>query len=154
MPSLSAFSERLQALLLAPSLGHGRMMESYLTAVCALYGFILLVVPNAAISSQATRDVVFDELGRLIALPFLLKAALSGYGILGNIKGWRDANGFRFAGALAGFALFTWYVIKFLLIGAVGALGFPFALVAVAVCVRVMALSSIGLPVPGAPGKK
>lgn len=147
-------ARQIEAVLLAPHLGHGRMMETYLAAASLLYGVILMVVPDAPLDSQATRDAVFDEIGRLIALPFLATGSIAAYGIVGNIKGWHNANGFRFVGAVVGFALFTWYVLKFFLIGAIGTLGFPFALVSVGACVRVMFLSAIGLPLTGAPGKQ
>lgn len=132
-------------LLLAPVLGHGRMVEAYLATVALLYGVILLF-PDAADTSQATRGAFFNELGSLLGMPFLLKAYFSGYGVIGVIRGWPFSHGHRFTGALIGTALWGWYSAKFALIGAFGTVGFPFATVAVFVCFRVMVLSALHIP--------
>ena len=131
--------------LLAPVLGHGRMAETYLAAVALVFG-VILCFPDAVDTSQATRDPFFQWIGSWLAVPFFLKAYTSGYGVVGTIRGWSYSHTHRFIGAILGVALWGWYAAKFVIIGAVGSVGFPFASVAVFVCLRVMMLSLLRIP--------
>lgn len=143
----------IERILFTAAFGHGRMIETYLSLVCGLYGFILLVIPEAALQSQATRGDFFTQHGQLMAAPFLIKFYLSGYGVLGNLNGWKHFQLHRIIGAGFGIWLFGWYSMKFALIGAIATVGFPFATIAVFMCLRIMVLASIGLPSPRAPGQ-
>lgn len=143
----------IERFVFTAAFGHGRMVEMYLTLVCGLYGMILLLVPDAALQSIATRGDFFAQHGRFMAIPFLFKFYLSGYGVLGNLNGWQYAQAHRIIGASFGIWLFGWYSIKFALLGAVATVGFPFATIAVFMCLRIMVLAAVGLPVPRAPGR-
>lgn len=94
-----------------------------------------------------------DVIGSYLSIPFFLKAIFSGCGVVGVIRAWRYAHAFRFAGAVFGMALWGWYAAKFAVIGALGAVGFPFTAVAVLVCFRVMILAVLGIPRIGTPAR-
>lgn len=143
----------IEDFFLLPVLGHGRMAESYLAAVAFVYGCILCF-PDAVDTSQATRGPLFtDVIGSYLAVPFFAKAAMSGAGVIGVVRGWRSAHAFRFGGAFLGLALWGWYAAKFVAIGAVGTVGFPFTFVAIFICFRVLILSLLGIPPVASPAR-
>lgn len=142
----------VENLFLAPVLGHGRMAETYLAAVALLYGLILLI-PGEVASSKATSGSVTELVGAYLAIPFLLKAYFSGYGVIGVIRAWPFTHTHRFIGGLLGITLWSWYSVKFILIGALGATGFPFVTVAVFVCFRVMVLAALRIPPIATPAR-
>lgn len=136
----------------APWLGHGRRLEAALTLICGIYGLGLFIFPPLALDSKATVDLYWAGYGRIIAVPFLLKAILTGWGLLANINAWSYSRSLRCCGALVG-AFIWWAMIwKFTKYGAPFSFG--------SVCAVVFLLSSIGIfsmalanrPIPGAPG--
>ncbi len=132
-------------------LGHGRATEFMLSLIALLYGIILLF-SGAAGESVATWDLALWGYGHWIAVPFIVKAVLSGSGLVGNLRGWPFSATLRFSGAFLGSVLWAWYLVKLLLFGAIGSLGFSFCVIAAIMSIRIMAMSRANLPLPGAPG--
>jgi|SRR6185312_1930295 len=135
-----------------PWLGHGRGTEFCLFAVAALYTAILLVLPNAAEHSQATRELFWSGNARLLVAPMASAATLSGYGLLANIRGLPFEQAARFAGAGVGLVIWVWFVTSFILAHAIATPGCVFSFIAVWTSVRIMILALAGLPPPAAPG--
>lgn len=146
----------MQKLLLsmvgARLLGHGRMFELTVGTICALYGTMILFHSDTLWDSQATRDLSYFMFGRVIAAPFLLKAALTGYGLAGNIYGWRYSRSLRFYGALVGCCVWAFLETKFVLVGVPFTFGSICTMVFFLGSLRVIIMTSLDLPIPGAPG--
>jgi len=140
------------SILAAPWLGHGRAVECFLTCVAAMQGLILLFDTTAAYDSKATVDLAWWGYGQWLALPFLVKATLSGSGLIFNIHGLPYSRALRFSGAFVGCMIWTWYAAKLLLLGAPAAMGTPFCIMSALFSMRIMGLALAGLPRPGAPG--
>lgn len=149
MPSL--ISRIALSLFAARWLGHGRAIECYLVSVTGVYG-VLLLTPGAAFDSKATVDIAWAGYGHWLALGPLSHFEVAGFGLLGNIKGWRGSRVLRFLGAMIGSLLWTWCAAKFAVLGDIATVGFPFCLVAILFSFRIMALALADLPPPGAPG--
>lgn len=118
----------------------------------ALYAVLLVTVPNATERSQATSSLFWDGHAWIVVLPVAIHAVLSGYGLFGNINAWPSSREVRFAGALLGFTIWFWFVLKFFSVGAIAAPGFVLSCVAVYACIGVMVLAVANRPLPGAPG--
>lgn len=138
----------------APWLGHGRMFEFVVGTICALYGLVVLFHPDALWDSQATRDLAWYAYGQLIAAPFLLTATLTGYGLVANICGWPFSRSSRSCGAAAGCFIWGWMETKFVLAGVPFTLGSICAVVFFLGSLRIIGMSSMDLPRPGAPGAR
>lgn len=136
----------------APWLGHGRMLEAALSLICLIYGASLLLIASAAFDSQATRDIAWAGNGHLLAIPFLIKAIFTGYGLLANINGWWYSQGARFCGALVGSFLWAGIFTKFVLVGATFSFGSVCCIVFFVGSIRIMGMAAADLPKPGSPG--
>jgi len=141
----------LLMVLAAPWLGHGRASECFLALVCAGYGTSLLVNPGMASDIPATVDIAWTGNVRIFALPYIIKALLTGSGLALNIYGSACSRQLRFLGGLVGLLIWTWWASKLYLIDAIG-LGFFFYVMAGIFSVRIMGLALANLPRPGAPG--
>lgn len=136
----------------APWLGHGRRLEAALALICGIYGVALMFYPVVALDSKATFDLYWQGYGRVIAVPFLLKAIFTGWGLIANIRGRPYSQFLRCVGALIGSFIWSAMIWKF------AAFGSPFSFGSI--CAAIFLLSSIGivgmasanLPKPGAPG--
>lgn len=135
------------------ALGHGRMTECALATVCLLYGLILAAAPDAVYRSIDVADLAWTGPGRLIAIPFLLKALLTGSGVWANICGQEGSRTLRFLGALVGVLIWVWIAANLAMTQEFCALGFSVSIVNAGLSVRIMALSLANLPRPGAPGR-
>lgn len=149
----SRFLEILLTIFAARVLGHGRALESYLTAFAGSYGIALLFVPEAAFSSQATRDLAWQGYGQLVAIPFILKAIFSGYGLLANIYDWRMSRQARVTGACFGLWIWSSMLGKFILIGTPYTVGSFAAGWCFYYSIRIIALALSDLPKPGVAGR-
>jgi hypothetical protein len=129
-------------ILLLPWAGRGRMMEAYLTAVCAGVVAILLAFPDQALETSALLDIGWKIEPRLIALPFALKAAFSGSGLVLSASEHRYAQRFRFLGGLIGSFLWFWLSFKFVLSGTL-LMSLPFTAAAAYASIRIMAFSLV-----------
>lgn len=148
----SRFIEVILSIFLARILGHGRAVESYLVLFAGSYGIALLFVPEAAFSSQATRDLAWMGYGPWVAIPFLLKSIVSGYGVLANIYAWRRSREFRIIGALIGMWIWSTMVYKFILVGSPYTIGSFAAGWAFFFSIRIVALAIANRPLPGSAG--
>lgn len=146
--------ELFARMLGAPWLGHGRMFEFVVGTICASYGLVLLFHPDALWDSQATRDLAWYAYGRVIAVPFLLKAIFTGYGLAANIFGWPLSRLSRSVGAVVGCFIWGWMETKFALAGVPLTFGSICAVVFFLGSLRVIGMASMGLPTPGAPGAR
>lgn len=133
-------------------LGHGRFVEALLSFICLTYGLTLLLVPSAPWDSRVTVDLAWQGWGQAIAGPFLLKAALSGTGLVANILGSSTSRYLRLSGALVGSFIWTWLLVKFTLVGAPFSFGAICALAFLVSSVRIVGMSLADLPLPGSPG--
>lgn len=139
------------SLFAARWLGHGRAVESYLSAVGAIYG-LALIEPGAAFDSKATFDIAWWGYGYWLSTILIAYGVASGVGLIGNIKGWQCSKAIRFSAACSGFMIWSWFSFKFAVLGNFAAVGFPFTFCAALYSIRIMGLSLAGLPRPGAPG--
>lgn len=146
--------ETLARVLGAPWLGHGRMFEFVVCTICALYGLMLLFHPDTIWDSQATRDLAWYAYGRAIAVPFLFKATLTGYGLAANIFGWALSRSSRSCGAGIGCFIWGYLETKFILAGVPFTFGSICAIVFLFGSLRVIVMASMNLPRPGAPGAR
>ncbi len=130
------------------------MTECFLASVCAIYAVILLFAPNATLESQVTKDITLFwwGYGRLLAIPFALKAVLTGGGLIANINGYAFSKHMRVSGACVGTMIWVWYATKFVLIGDIAFIGFPFVVVSFLMSIRIIGMSLADLPRPGAVG--
>lgn len=141
----------LLKMILLP-LGHGRATESALALVAALYGILLLTNAGSQLATvNVTEDIYWLGYSRFLAVPFLIKSALSGFGVYGNIMGWGHSRHFRLYGAMIGGFLWSWYASKAWAVGSGTSLGFAASVVFLLLSVRTMALVSADLPHPGMP---
>lgn len=138
--------------LAAPWLGHGRAVECFFAVAAFLQGAFFLFIPDALRESQATADLAWHVAQWIVALPFLVMAALTGTGLIFNILGYRYSRQLRFIGASLAVAIWTWISAKFIIIGSPAAFGSPLCICAALFSVRVMGMSLANLPMPGAPG--
>lgn len=136
----------------APWLGHGRRLEASLAGICATTGLVLLWDPSWAMDTKATVDLFWTGYGRAIAFPFLLKAALTGSGVVANILGYSFSWLLRWLGGLAGSGLWAFMIFKYSLYGSPLAFGSICAGWFLFSSVGVMAHAWADLPKPGAPG--
>lgn len=136
----------------APWLGHGRRLEAALALICAIYGAGLFISPSLALDSAATVDLYWQGYGRIIALPFILKAGLTGLGVIANISGWPYSQSVRFCGALVGSFIWWGMIWKFVEFGQPFAFGSVCAMVFLISSIGVCGMASANLPKPGAPG--
>jgi hypothetical protein len=132
----------LWEITLLPWAGRGRMMEAYLTAVCAGVVAILLAFPDQALETSALLDIGWQIEPRLIALPFALKAAFSGSGLVLSVREHRYSQPLRFLGGLVGSFLWFWLSFKFVLSGTL-LMSFPFTAAAAYASIRIMAFSLV-----------
>ena len=145
----------MTTLVAATWLGHGRRMEGFLVFVSAFYSLTLILQPNATEHSQATGDIFWAGYAVFFTLFAILKTILSGSGLIFNISGYSYSRELRFSGALIGFILWSWLVIKFIFVGAIATPGCVFSFsAAVYGEIGVLFMSAANLPVPGAPGNK
>jgi len=136
----------------SPWLGHGRKLEATLAGICLTTGLVILWDPGNLTDSKATVDLFWLGYGRVIALPFLLKAVFTGLGVVTNILGFWFSWFLRWAGAGLGSGLWIYLIFKYTLYGSPFAFG--------SICAGWFLFSSIGimahawadLPRPGAPG--
>jgi hypothetical protein len=152
MPDVGGRHDLIASLFAAPWLGHGRAIECFLAIVAGLYGSLLLLIPEAAFDSKATVDIAWLGYGQYLALPLIIKASLTGTGLLLNIRGMRYSRQFRFLGALLGTLIWIFLAAKFLVLGLIASVGFPFCAPAALFSVRIMGMALADLPRPGAPG--
>lgn len=143
----------LIAVLGAKALGHGRALESFLAFVCFVYAMIILFVPDAPLQSQATVDLAWEGYGKYIAIPFLLKAILTGWGVYTNKQGLPISRFCRIAGATVGTFLWTFLLFKFIAFDAIGALGTALCIGGIVASLRIVGLAMANLPPPGAPSQ-
>lgn len=145
------FLENIVLLLLgARWIGHGRAVESLFTIIALTYGIALLVDSNVLLYSQATVDLVWWHSGNLIvASALLIKAGLSGSGLIANINAWPYSRALRFTGALIGSMIWVWYLSKYSLAGTPVNLGAIFSVWAFVYSIRIMAMALANLPRPG-----
>jgi hypothetical protein len=141
----------LADLLAARWLGHGRAVECMLAVVAGYYGILLLMVPGAAFDSVATADIAWHGYGRIVAIPLLMKAALTGGGLILNIRGKRFSRQMRMSGAFIGSVIWIWLSLKYANLGTVATVGFVFCNVAAVFSIRIMGMAAAGMPRPGAP---
>lgn len=147
------FLDAVLALFAAKYLGHGRATESYLTLFAGTYGLALVFVPDAAFSSSATRDLAWMGYGQYTAIPFLLKAIFSGYGLLANIFDWPCSRQFRILGAMIGLWVWSCLVLKFIWVGTPFTVGCFASGWAFYFSIRIIALAYANLPRPGLAGQ-
>lgn len=133
-------------------LGHGRMTEATLAAIAMIYGVLLFAVPSVPWESQATRDIAWHGYGHLIAVPFLLKALLTGLGLFTNIVGLQHSRFLRLCGASLGSGIWTWVLSKFALNGVPFTFGSVCAFIFLILSVRIIGMAAADLPKPGSPG--
>lgn len=136
------------------ALGAGRMTEFSLAIICAMWGTVLLCAPAEALHSADLADLAWAGFGRLVAVPFLIKATLSWVGLRRNIKNEPYSRQLRFAGASVGCFIWSWIATN---LGASGAWGNGMLYVGIwcaYLSIRIMALSCANLPIPGAPGRQ
>lgn len=136
----------------APWLGHGRRLEAALALICLIYGMGLFLFPSLALDSNAIVDLYWSGYGRIIGLPFLLKAILTGLGVIANIKAWPYSQHLRVCGALVGSFIWWGLIWKFVEYGSPFSFGSVCALVFLISSIGIVAMASANLPVPGAPG--
>lgn len=148
----SKFVEILVAVCAARFLGHGRAMESYLALFAGSYGIAILFIPDAAFSSSAMRDIAWEGYSPHVALLFISKAALTGYGLAANIKNWRWSRQFRIVGAIIGLWIWSSTILKFVIVGNPYTLGAFAAFWCFIFSVRIIALAIANLPRPGVSG--
>lgn len=141
----------LARLLIAPGLGHGRATEFLLTCMAGSYGLALVMFPELGLESQATRDIFWRGDGGIITTMLLVKAALSGWGLTANIRGWPLDRPIRFAGALIGAWVWIWFVCQFNFNSATGSVGTFACFWFFIFSARIMGMSILGLPSPGKP---
>jgi hypothetical protein len=134
--------------------GSGRMTELTLAFICGLYGLILLFAPAQALHSSDLSDLAWAGLGRMIAIPFLVKSVITGIGLARNIRGDKHSRQLRFIGALIGTFIWSWIATNLAYNGSFGALGFPVSVTFTYLSIRIMALACANLPVPGTAGRR
>ena len=89
-----------------------------------------------------------------MAAPFLVKAMLTGTGLVRNVRAAPHSRPLRFAGALVGAMIWSWLAANLGATGPFGALGFSVCVVFTYLSIRIMAMALAGLAVPGAPGRR
>jgi hypothetical protein len=137
--------------ILLPWFGHGRMMECYLTIVCGTIACIIIIAPEQTLYTNALFDIGWTLNAWYIAIPFALKAVLSGGGLICNVNNFPYSQPLRFSGGLVGFAIWFWLSTKFILLDAL-LLAWPFCVAAAYSSIRIMAFALVDLPRSGTPG--
>lgn len=127
-------------------IGSGLASDVFLFNVAILYGVTILAVPSKLFATSALFDLAWGGWGRWLAVPFLIKATLTGTGIIMAIMEKRYARLFRFSGAVVGSIIWYWFIAKYLFVGEILALGFPFSIVGAAFSLRILAISWANLP--------
>jgi len=143
----------LAYIFLAPWLGHGRATEALMCGFSLVYAAVLMP-EAAAFDSQATREIALAGYGQFLLVPFLVHGVVSGVGLLLNINGCCGSTSrwLRFIAAMMFCYIGIWFAAQFIQVGAIGAFGFPFAVVAPIFSMRTMVMAILDLPRPGAPG--
>jgi hypothetical protein len=141
------------AILGARALGHGRALESFLAFVCFVYAMDVLFWPNAAFQSQATADIAWKGYGYVISIPFLLKAGFTGWGVYANRHSLPGSRQCRIIGGTIGTFLWTFFLVKFYAVDAIGALGTALCIGGIVASIRIVGLAMADLPRPGAPSQ-
>lgn len=127
-------------------IGSGLASDVFLFGVTAIYAALLLAVPGQMFDNKALFDLAWDGWGRWLAVPFLIKAILTGAGIVMTIMKKPYARFFRFSGSMVGSIIWYWFIAKYLFVGEILALGFPFSIVGAAFSLRILAISWANLP--------
>jgi hypothetical protein len=138
----------LAKIALSEWLGFGRTLEFFLVCITVSYGLALLLVPGAALKSLATYELAYLGYSGYIAIPFLMKAVFTGYGLIANIFDLRFCRTTRFIGALVGSFIWSSYIIQFFLVDSFFTLGSWFCFYAFFASIRIMVMALADLPPP------
>lgn len=121
----------------APWLGHGMRLEATLALLCGVFSLALVIYPESAFDAKATLGFARDGHVHELAIPFLMKALLTGSGVIANINGHAYSRYLRLCGALIG--SFIWAAITY----QYATVGIPLSFGSV--CAGVFLFSSIGI---------
>jgi hypothetical protein len=133
---------------LAEWLGFGRTLEFFLVCITTSYGLAILFVPGAALKSPATYELAYLGYSGFIAIPFLMKAVFTGYGLLANIFNLKLCRTSRFIGASVGSFIWSSYIVQFILVDSFFTLGSWFCFFAFFASLRIMIMALANLPPP------
>lgn len=132
-------------------LGHGLGTDVFLFLATTLYAIIILIVPNEMLANGALWDLAWNGWGRWLAVPFIIKSILTGTGVVTTIAKKSCGRYFRFNGGLVGITIWYWFIVKYIFVGEILALGFSFSIVAALFSLRILAISWANLPRQGIP---
>lgn len=131
-------------------LGHGRALETYLIGYKLLTGFTILM-PGVKPQNPVLTDLLWMS-DYWLSVPFLLIGTVQLVGVILNMNGIWSSWLWRTVGAAGGILLWTWFLIKTCLIGAIWAGSISLSIVSLLASIFLLWRGLNHLPRPGVPG--
>lgn len=123
-------------------------IESLLAIYCLQYGIILISFPSSRFDSVLTFDLAWKGYGWWLGVPFLVKTAFTGCGVIMNLRGLHYSWVLRFVGASVGSTIWTSMLLKYISSGIVLTFGAVVAFDALILSFLIMAMAWHDFPEP------
>lgn len=123
-------------------------IELLLAIYCLQYGLMLLLIPGSRYDSVLTVDLAWQGYGASLGLPFLLKAAFTGSGVIANLRGCYFSWLFRFVGAFIGAMIWIAMSLKYLSSTAEFSFGMVVSIDCFVISILIMAMAWHDFPEP------
>lgn len=133
--------------------GHGRALEMFLAGLKIL--IFLQFFPFAPFHvwpTQVPALAGFDVSALVLAAPFLIVGLTQAFGLWLNYKGFEFSWFVRACGAFVALVMWSWILLKTLLIGVATPFLVPLAIMGFGASVFILWKAANKLPIPGAPG--